>query len=90
MSPLNTLTWVQYLNGNNNLLDLIQSSTSSGDTVLYDSRNDKYLKLNSLNMYSGKSLNSIKTYEFDGQWTSFAPGFSIYGPSQRQNNSRLK
>lgn len=86
---MNTVTWIQYFNGNNYLVDLIQNSTTTGEIVLYDSTNDKYLKLNSSRIYSGKSLNSTNTYEFDGTWTSFAPGFTLYGPSITTNTTKL-
>ena len=59
----------------------------NGQIILYDGKNDKYIRINSNSVYSGKTSNSINTFEYSGAWTSFAPGFSIYGPPVPSNST---
>ena len=65
---------------------MIQQATN-GETILYDIQNDKYLKLNASKMSSGKLLTNITTNEYDGNWTSFAAGFSIYEAAIPSNST---
>ena len=89
LSPDNNSTWIQFNGFYNYVLEVIQL-TSSQLVTFYNgsSLTESYVLLNSSSMYTGISSSSITNFLSTGYWTSFCPGFSLYGPSAGLNLTR--
>ena len=72
-------TWVKFDGVKIDVLTEVYVASNQSIT-LYDGNSGAYLTLNS---------SYIKTNNyFAGGWTSFCPGFSLYGPAPIGNNTR--
>jgi len=88
LSPNNNSTWVQFNGFDNYVLQVIQLTSSQMITFYNGSSLTKnYVLLNSNSMFMGNSSDSVTSFLYSGYWTSFCPGFSIYGPSAGYNST---
>jgi len=72
-------TWIKFDGFNNYVLTEVYVASNQSIT-LYDGNSGAYLTLNSSNIFTNN-------YFAGGGWTSFCPGFSLYGPAPIGNNT---